>query len=756
MASLQQQSQLYIFYKKNWDTIRASYKTKESGRKKLTDYGKRIGEINAYHNLLITAVKEYNMSLFVAVWNAAKDTHLSYIKIHKFFKMVCAYGDIEICNFIISNSKSINKFFSNFATVSSYDVSKTIPKDVFAQLVTMYINAKPLYNRDALVFILDKLETYDDIDLIDQTNCKFVDLYLNLGLFQDSKYFKRLSFKHLFFNLKIQSQLTPKTIFEYIASNADVQDDSEIKTILNMTTIRPDEAMLTNTLSKFVEKNNLPIVVLLFDAFDDLIKKYGNDKITQKLINTAGVNIKVGQIDPIMVFLFKRHNDILPLSILETITSKSQHDNLFGTVDTILNKYNTINFKPETKSVDQIITNLSNNCNYRTFRLVYDKWGHIMKQNSNPELNKIMSQIIRNLIKAQDQCIGTGIPQTTTLDYIFEKYNINQNTFNEIIADTLANNGNKIGLRYILTKYANNNELRIDLKHNSFSGYSSSYYRNDSSIYESILIKILKFNDFELVNLFLAKSTSQESCPQNNMMIIKAMLKSKVLNREYMQLLLKGITDIYPLADELLQLCCASDDMFEINKLLVETYGDIYACVVIDDMFDIACKNNAINTAKWLLSMYPDIDITRNDNRIFKLCCNSDRIMICKLLKKICPWYALVIVDGRVVYSNTFRQDYVMSQIEKINDGHIANVLAKLNIKTVDSLIEPNNECYICKDNHPNILRLPCGHYYCLVSLFGFWKNAKNPFVCCYCKKDFKFSGCVNYSNPVVDDDDLG
>src|SRR5690606_21320218 len=85
--------------------------------------------------------------------------------------------------------------------------------------------------------------------------------------------------------------------------------------------------------------------------------------------------------------------------------------------------------------------------------------------------------------------------------------------------------------------------------------------------------------------------------------------------------------------------------------------------------------------------------------------------------------------------------DLYTSQLDIIVDSY-EQVLRNLSIEPSNEVVE--DVCMICLENHSNILKLPCGHYYCLESLLRFYELNKIKNVCMYCKKTYHFSQCTS------------
>jgi len=747
---------MYSCYKKNWDKIAHGYKLSGSDIDSLIDKARQRGEIKICHDLLVLASKENDIKLFTNIWNMSKNNLSTYVKIYRLFRINCAHGNINICKYIFANTNPPSALFRKFWKLKKFGPFKLIEKDTFEKIIGLYFELKLAYDRDTIIFISDTAASFESredggspLPQISNTTNMIIQLYLNNGLFQDSSNHKILNFKYLFENDDIQHQLTSKTILDYIIMISKTKSDSEIQTmstILDNVKLEPDETTLCKILYTFTENNNPLIIKFIFKSWLPLIKRHDINQIIFKLLTILAAQ---PQTDDFVVYLINLYSGHMLIELLTDIMKKSKADNKKCILNMILNKYDDA-YVPDKSQLSKLLVAVANNENYVSFKVIYDKWQCVLNVlYTGDELNALICEIMIIMIKFPSSKL--------TLDYLLnDNYVLGNNgidldTFNDVISCASYNN-NIFGMRYMLTKYKDNNDLVIDLGHKGFTRYHRSSY-SISDIYESMMIKLSKLNDFDIIKLFLEKLKSRDS--KSNIEIIKSILKSnKPNNNEYIRYLMKDVDDIFPLAHELLTPCCVSDQLLETNKLLVELHPNIYHSVVIDDMFDLACENSALNTARWLLSMHPDININRSNDSLFVKCCKAKKIDVCRFLKKMCPWYVLIIKQGSIVYYDVFDQDFIDQKITEVKEGQISKVLMELNIKTVDALIDPSNECYICKASHANILKLPCDHYYCLDSLLGYWKNAKNILSCFYCKKSFKFTECINYTNPIVNDDD--
>ena len=88
--------------------------------------------------------------------------------------------------------------------------------------------------------------------------------------------------------------------------------------------------------------------------------------------------------------------------------------------------------------------------------------------------------------------------------------------------------------------------------------------------------------------------------------------------------------------DEFFRLTCAKDHL-ELAKWLLTIKPDIDISAENEYVFMMACSNGHIDIAKWLLEIKPDIDISTKDDFAFLMACSNGYLEIAKWLLKIKP-----------------------------------------------------------------------------------------------------------------------
>lgn len=173
-------------------------------------------------------------------------------------------------------------------------------------------------------------------------------------------------------------------------------------------------------------------------------------------------------------------------------------------------------------------------------------------------------------------------------------------------------------------------------------------------------------------------------------------------------------------------------------------------------LFNIACKaNNSNKIVAWLYKNNPkNINV---NNSIVTKCTSNKNVKLCKIFSKICPWYVCVIRyrsngESYVDTSCNLFKEFIFKQSKSLNKGKIDKVVSNLKLIKMDEISDEC--CYICKVKHENTIKLKCGHFYCLDSLYEYYKNSPG-FSCLYCKKDIDLIGSTIYIKGERDSEDI-
>src|SRR5690606_19939956 len=123
----------------------------------------------------------------------------------------------------------------------------------------------------------------------------------------------------------------------------------------------------------------------------------------------------------------------------------------------------------------------------------------------------------------------------------------------------------------------------------------------------------------------------------------------------------------------------------------------------------------------------------------FRSSLSNAQYKVAEWLGTVEPAYKLIWKYGRWSF---IIADDILSQLGLL-DSNYPLVLRNLLIRTV---CEKTYEfCMICLEPHESIIRLPCGHYYCLEFLLHYYELTLTK-QCVYCKRSYQFADCINCS----------
>lgn len=151
------------------------------------------------------------------------------------------------------------------------------------------------------------------------------------------------------------------------------------------------------------------------------------------------------------------------------------------------------------------------------------------------------------------------------------------------------------------------------------------------------------------------------------------------------------------------------------------------------EVFYDACISGNIKIAEWLF-LTDKVDIRRDNDLIFKICCQENIVQIVELLCRLTNFYICKIDDNKIVFWRT---------IDIFSICRIGDIRKIVNID--DIKFEPTDnfdECLICHNVSGAILELNCNHYYCLECIVEWIINSKQFLMskCPYCTKSICWS----------------
>ena len=162
-----------------------------------------------------------------------------------------------------------------------------------------------------------------------------------------------------------------------------------------------------------------------------------------------------------------------------------------------------------------------------------------------------------------------------------------------------------------------------------------------------------------------------------------------------------------------------------------------------DYVFRRACFYNNCEFVKWLLSIKPNLDITTNNHEGFVIACSNDNLEVAQLLANMNDNYYLEIKDNTITkYRTNNSLHRALKIITESNDYNEAlNILNCQNYG--DSSLIKDNFCAICQDILVKPVVTPCIHTYCLNCILQWLViSDKDCAKCAYCRYKFSFREC--------------
>ena len=148
----------------------------------------------------------------------------------------------------------------------------------------------------------------------------------------------------------------------------------------------------------------------------------------------------------------------------------------------------------------------------------------------------------------------------------------------------------------------------------------------------------------------------------------------------------------------------------EVAKWLLSVKPDIDISARDEYAFKGACENGHLNLAKWLLSVKPDIDISARDEYAFRYACENGHL-------KIAQWLG------------TFNKNYVIIiEEDEITEFYVIKQLIINKYKKIEDQVE---DCLICYE--PANVITSCNHQYCKSCLDILYSKGISE--CSYCRQ---------------------
>jgi hypothetical protein len=667
--------------------------------------------------------------------------HIDLIKINKYFRINFVLGNTKICEYFLNKYSDIS--FKKIDNIEQDDPIK------FKILLNMYVKHNKNISEKFILNIEKKLLNYQNNQDILEYQQIIIDHTLD-KLFIDCNNSKIFTFDLLFNNYK--EKILKCTLLEYINACSQYSNDKYYDNVCKTFEIYDiDDLKYSFTTIKEIfenasKNNNIQIFKFIYDK-------------TQSKINIDEFFLKLfSKLTPNTVHIFNlllsrtdKYQDILL-----DYSKRSTKNSHYTYINILLDKIPVVSY--------DVIKNLaSSGNNNNIIKLIFDS-----NKIDNMITEKEYIELIKSITETEDYQI--------LLEYLLDKIEMTEDIYNQLIGFMYSKKSVKYIDPMILVLKKYNLSLKFDdyyLTINNYYTYGSGYtITTKKDDITKIMENIIGLKNIELLTLFINKSDNiiiQTDLIKSvlnipgitldtlnfilknviwTINIIKDILKTRNLKQDIFDFILTKINqdELYMIASDILLFYCSSDNLLEQNKLLLDKNPDIMSGVVVLDLFVKACENNAVNTAKWLLLLYPDLEIYSNQDKLFLDSCKNNRIIIAELLSDLCPWYTVIIRNKKIVYYDCNKKEYLLELLDKINAGNIKKALKKLKIKNLDEKIE--HECYICKDDHNDILRTDCGHYYCLKSIIEYWKiHDSYNLTCFYCKKNIELKKCVNYKN---------
>ena len=127
--------------------------------------------------------------------------------------------------------------------------------------------------------------------------------------------------------------------------------------------------------------------------------------------------------------------------------------------------------------------------------------------------------------------------------------------------------------------------------------------------------------------------------------------------------------------------------------------------------FRWACVKGHLETAQWLLTLKPSINISAENEYAFRCACQNGHLETAQWLQPLCPEnYSLYVNDGGVIIYKILTSLKMNGTIQK----------TELEI------------CLICQENQEEIQTIDCKHNYCYTCIQK-WVNTEHN-TCPYCR----------------------
>jgi hypothetical protein len=155
---------------------------------------------------------------------------------------------------------------------------------------------------------------------------------------------------------------------------------------------------------------------------------------------------------------------------------------------------------------------------------------------------------------------------------------------------------------------------------------------------------------------------------------------------------------------------------------LLSVKPDINISAGHDFAFRFACTNGHLETARWLLSVKPDIDISSKNEYAFRLACTNGYLEIAQWLLSIKPTIKILAKNNFVLQSE---HTSILKWFWTVNPLLFKSVLP-INEKYVnmDTIDENEKLCLICYETNAK-LQTNCEHNFCGICLMHFAKFRK-------------------------------
>jgi hypothetical protein len=137
--------------------------------------------------------------------------------------------------------------------------------------------------------------------------------------------------------------------------------------------------------------------------------------------------------------------------------------------------------------------------------------------------------------------------------------------------------------------------------------------------------------------------------------------------------------------------------------------------------FRVACQNGHLEVAQWLLTIKPDIDISINDELIFMCTCEHKRLEVARWLQSLCPDKYVLVIENNEIVS------YYIKRVLPFN----AEVV-QLKCASKEELM-----CPICYDEAKQVeVQTSCSHNFCNECITFYYNRTCGGICGCpYCRQ---------------------